>query len=232
MIVRRTKDAAEGRLSLPVHSEVCCRAHCYAEDVAERSEQKFRNWTTNNSISSGAVSSTGDELPSPDSPLTVGIDAGYVRGQHKQGQFEVIAGKSLLAFKRDQEGKQQLSGRCFAWVQTYDEKPKRRLFELLQSHGMQPNQQVDFLSDGGEDVRNVQLYLNPQAEHLLDWFHLTMRLTVLNQTAKGLPDAKGLPEKIGEGEDQYELRPGVLKDLERIKWYLWHGRPRCLRTKT
>src|SRR5690242_5884365 len=27
-----------------------------------------------------------------------------------------------------------------------------------------PNQQVEFLSDGGEDVRNVQLYLNPQAE--------------------------------------------------------------------
>ena len=35
--------------------------------------------------------------------------------------------------------------------------------------------------------------------------------------------AKGLPERVGEGEDQYELRPGVLKDLERIKWYLWHG---------
>jgi hypothetical protein len=29
-----------GRLSLPVHSEVCSRAHCYVEDVAERSEQK------------------------------------------------------------------------------------------------------------------------------------------------------------------------------------------------
>jgi hypothetical protein len=71
--------------------------------------------------------------------------------------------------------------------------------------------QVDFLSDGGEDVRNVQLYLNPQAEHLLDWFHLTMRLTVLTQTAKGLP------ETVGEGADQYELRPGVLKDLQRIK---------------
>jgi hypothetical protein len=49
----------------------------------------------------------------------------------------VIAGKSILAFKRDQEGKQELSGRCFAWVQTYDEKPKRRLFELLKSQGMQ-----------------------------------------------------------------------------------------------
>jgi hypothetical protein len=52
---------------------------------------------------------------------------------------------------------------------------------------------------------------------LLDWFHLTMRSTVLTQTAKRLP------EQAGEGEDQYELRPAVLKDLERIKWYLWHG---------
>ena len=82
---------------------------------------------------------------------------------------------------------------------------------------MQPNQQVAFLSDGGEDVRNVQLYLHPEAEHLLDWFHVTMRLTVLKQITKGLP------EKVGEGEDQYELRAGILKDLESIKWYLWHG---------
>ena len=95
--------------------------------------------------------------------------------------------------------------------------PSAGLFESLQSQGMQLNQQVDFLSDGGEDVRNLQLYLNPQAEHLLDWFHLTMRLTVLNQIAKGLP------ERVGEGEVQYELRPGLLKDLGRIKWYLWHG---------
>jgi hypothetical protein len=82
---------------------------------------------------------------------------------------------------------------------------------------MQMNQQIDFLSDGGEDVRNVQLYLNPEPEHLLDWFHVTMRLTVLTQTAKGVP------EKIGEGEEQYELRSKVLKQLESIKWYLWHG---------
>jgi hypothetical protein len=107
-----------------------------------------------------------DKLPAPDGPLTVGIDSGYVRGRHKQGQFEVIAGKSILAFKRDQEEKQELSGRCFAWVQTYDEKPKRRRFELLKSQGMQPNQQVDFLSDGGEDVRNVGRWLLCQSSRL------------------------------------------------------------------
>ena len=43
------------------------------------------------------------------------------------------------------------------------------------------NQQVTFLSDGGDNVRELQLYLNPQAEHLLDWFHITMRITVMKQ---------------------------------------------------
>jgi hypothetical protein len=68
----------------------------------------------------------------------------------------VIAGKSLLAFRREPEQKEELSGKCFAFVQTYDEKPKRRLFEVLRTQGLQMNQQVDFLSDGGEDVRHVQ----------------------------------------------------------------------------
>jgi hypothetical protein len=38
---------------------------------------------------------------------------------------------------------------CFAFVQTYDTKPKRRLFEVLTSQGMQTNQQITFFTDGG-----------------------------------------------------------------------------------
>jgi hypothetical protein len=95
--------------------------------------------------------------------------------------------------------------------------PKRRLFEVLKSQGMQEYQQVVFLSDGGENVRNLQFYSNPQAEHLLDWFHVTMRLTVMTQTAKGLPGM------VGEGEDQQPLRSEVINTLESIKWYLWRG---------
>ncbi len=151
-----------------------------------------------------------DRLPMPDGPLTVGIDGGFVRAQRKQGHFEVITGKSILAFERDQE-EEAPTAKCFAFVQTFDAKPKRRLFELLKSQGMQENQQVTFLSDGGDDVRNLQLYLNPQAEHLLDWFHITMRLTVLLQTAKGLS------AKTGEGEETYELRQNVLDSLENLK---------------
>ena len=46
---------------------------------------------------------------------------------------------------------------------TYDTKPERRLFEVLRSHGMQASQQVTFLTDGGEDIRDIPCYLNAQA---------------------------------------------------------------------
>jgi hypothetical protein len=156
-------------------------------------------------------------LSIPNGPLTVGIDGGYVRAQPKQGWFEVIGGKSLLAFTRREESEQPVSSKCFAFVQTYDQKPKRRLFEVLQSQGHQLNQQITCLSDGGDTVRDLQLYLNPHAEHLLDWFHVAMRLTVLQQTAKGLPD------QIRDEEQDYPLRDPVIRNLERLKWFLWHG---------
>ncbi len=38
-----------------------------------------------------------------------------------------------------------------------------------------------------------------------------MRITAINQMAKGL------------GNKESELRFGALKELERIKWFLWHG---------
>ena len=44
-----------------------------------------------------------------------------------------------------------------------------------------------------------------------------MRLTVLQQTAKGLPD------KIRDDEEDYPLRDPVVWELDRLKWFLWHG---------
>ena len=75
--------------------------------------------------------------------MTVGIDGGFVRAAHKEGWFEVIAGKSVVAFRRE-ENDETPSAKCFGFVQTYDEKPRRRLWELLKSQGMQENQQVTF----------------------------------------------------------------------------------------
>ena len=47
----------------------------------------------------------------------------------------MIAGKAMPADGRPS---------CFGYVQTYDSKPKRRLFEVLASQGMQANQPVSY----------------------------------------------------------------------------------------
>ncbi len=43
-----------------------------------------------------------------------------------------------------------------------------------------------FLSDGADNLRKLQTYLNAESTHILDWFHITMRLTVLNQYVLGM----------------------------------------------
>ena len=45
----------------------------------------------------------------------------------------------------------------------------------------------------------------------------TMRLTVMQQTAKSLP------ETTRDEEMTYEVRAPVTKELDRLKWFLWHG---------
>ena len=102
--------------------------------------------------------------------------------------------------------------KCFGFVQSYDTKAKRRLGAVLQSQGVQDTQPLTFLSDGGETVRNLPLQLHPQSEHLLDWVHLTMRVTVLGQYIKGLIR---LDRVVGEG---------IQKRLDSVKWLLWHGK--------
>ena len=122
----------------------------------------------------------------------------------------MIAGRSVVAFRRDDHSDVP-SAKCFGYVQTYDEKPRRRLWDLMKSQGMQENQQVVFMSDGGENVRRVQKYLHPFSEHLIDWFHITMRLTVLQQQTKALQ-----AEEPQTGAD-------VSNRLESVKRLLWHG---------
>ncbi|MGH9628496.1 MAG: ISKra4 family transposase [Bryobacteraceae bacterium] len=194
---------------LPIEDSVnqeTVRTHLYA--TAERIEQELGEERQLNLFEGSE--DEWEQQPLPDGPITVGIDGGYVRAAHKQGWFEVIAGRSVVAFRRDEEGEVP-SAKCFGFVQTYDKKPRRRLWELMKSQGMQENQQVVFMSDGGENVRRMQEYLHPFSEHLIDWFHITMRLTVLQQQTKALQ------------EERPETGADILKRLESVKHLLWYG---------
>jgi len=145
--------------------------------------------------------------PEPGPPITVGLDGGYIRGRDRPpggtGCFEVIAGKSI-----PEEG----VAKVFALVRRVDKKPKRRLRNVLESQGILPRQHITFLSDGGDTVRELPAFLHPHSEHILDWFHIGMRIEQLMQTARGLRSADaGSPKEL------------ILKELGRVKWFLWHG---------
>ena len=113
-----------------------------------------------------------DALPEPGVPLVVGLGGVYVHAKDQrprtEGWFEVIVGKRLAT--EDQASK------CFGFVSRYDPEPKGRLFEWLNGQGLPSNQAITFLSDGGDTVRELPMGLYPNSEHLLDWFHVTMRL--------------------------------------------------------
>src|SRR6266446_1614285 len=152
-----------------------------------------------------------DLLPLPDGSCKVGMDGGYGRNWFaKKHHVEVIVGKSTRAFGEDEADKTPSSTR-FGCVQTLDTKPKRRLSEVLHAPGLQMNQDIPFLADGNDTLRALQLEMSPQATPIVDWLHVTMRLTVLDQYGKGLVHCDAV------------LGTEIREKIARLKWSLWHG---------
>jgi hypothetical protein len=162
-------------------------------------------------VAQRAEAELGDERPSfidgcpadwaglsiPEGRIVVGLDGGYVRNwEDRKTNFEVIVGRSVP---------EDRNARYVGLVHGYDSKPKRRLFDTLKSQGLQANQDVTFLTDGGQEIRALTEFVTPVSEHVLDWFHITMRLTVLGQYARGVAQ-----QRRGRGR-KYAGRPGSHK---------------------
>ncbi|OQM74152.1 hypothetical protein BFN67_22395 [Pseudaminobacter manganicus] len=142
-------------------------------------------------------------LPIPDGRIVIGLDGGYIRDRNdRKKNFELIVGQSL-----PEDGDLRYIG----FVHGYDGKPQRRVLDHLKKQGVQANQDITFITDGGDEVRSLAEMIAPGSEHVPDWFHITMRITVLRQFAQGL-----------ENHDE-QAGQDMLDTLRRIKWHLWHG---------
>jgi hypothetical protein len=58
-----------------------------------------------------------------------------------------LPARACWKFQRD-DSQAEKSKKCFGFVQSYDGKPRRRLFDWLKSQGMAMNPQVTWRSDG------------------------------------------------------------------------------------
>ena len=137
--------------------------------------------------------------------LVVGLDGGYVRNRHPRPErnFEIVAGNAL-----DCEGK----ATRFAFVRNGSFEAKRAVSLALQQCGVKETTSIMFLTDGDAGLRAVHRQVAPNVEHVLDWFHIAMKFTNLQQLAKGVNAAT-------DGG----IRSHALTELDRAKWRFWNG---------
>ena len=115
--------------------------------------------------------------------IALSIDGGHVRSarQYQGRSFEV-----RLAQVSNDEGKQVV----FSSVPAEADLQKKQLRGVLHGLGAAPVTLVTILSDGAEGPRSLGEAASPgPTHHVLDWFHLSMRVQHVAQTAKSWPDA-------------------------------------------
>jgi hypothetical protein len=139
----------------------------------------------------------------PCKELVVGFDGGYVRNRHRQPErnFEIVAGKAL-----DRDGQ----ATRFAFVRNGGSEAVSAVGLALRHCGVNESTSVTVLTDGDAGLRAIHQQIVPRSDHILDWFHISMKFTNLQQLAKGINADGG-------------VRSHALAEIDRAKWRLWNG---------
>ena len=129
--------------------------------------------------------------------------------QYQRRTFEV-----LLAQVNNDDEKQVV----FASVPAEATSQTRQLRGVLHGLGATPETRVTILSDGADGPRSLGEAASPgPTHHVLDWFHLAMRVQQVAQAAKSWPEAT---------EPDRQAGARLAETVERIRWRLWHGQVR------
>jgi hypothetical protein len=139
-------------------------------------------------------------------PVVLGLDGAYVRDRHpRPGRtFEVVVGQV--------RGSGDAPTR-FAFVREGSTAGAATIAQALREHGVMPGTGLTVLSDGDAGLRAIQRAAAPEADPILDWFHIAMRWQHVRQLATGA---------IQQGQSA-EARTWLLDRIERAKWALWNG---------
>jgi hypothetical protein len=144
----------------------------------------------------------------PSETMTVSIDAGHVRTArgHQGRTFEVMA-----AQVSNDDGKPVL----FSGVPGEADQQYTQLNGVLSGLGMTADTEVTILSDGADGPRSLgEAASTGTVFHVLDWFHLAMRVQHASQCARGWPSATVRGRRDGAR---------FADAVEHIRWRLWHG---------
>lgn len=156
-----------------------------------------------------ALAPSRSEPPTAATAITLSIDGGHVSSvrSYQVRSFEIIVAQV------SNDNDRQL---VFASVPAEADHEVPQLRGVLRSLGATETTPITILSDGAGGPRNVgQAASIGPTHHVLDWFHLAMRIQHLAQTAKGWP--KDTVENCKESARLVDVVE------EHIRWRLWHG---------
>lgn len=156
-----------------------------------------------------AVSSTDKSAV----PVTVYLDGAHIRcrPEYQKRHLDVVVGKIESS---------QMCHR-FGLVPQAAGSPFRQLRQDLQASGWDNNNPVTVISDGEPALPNLVRYaVGGSVRHILDWWHISMRVKHVENAVRGLLQAKNFP-----GIPVLFERPA-----KRLRWYLWHGKVRVATT--
>jgi hypothetical protein len=147
--------------------------------------------------------------PAEAQSVALAIDGGHVKAVRSyQGRsFEVF-----VAQVSNDDGKQVV----FSSMPAEADRQGQQLRGVLHGLGATPQTPITILSDGADGPRSLgeEASIGP-THHVLDWFHLSMRIQHVAQAVKGWPDATVKDRREG-------ARLADLVD-QHIRWRLWHG---------
>src|SRR6202035_966847 len=140
--------------------------------------------------------------------ISLFIDGGHVRSVRS---YQVRSFEVMLAQVSNDDGKQVV----FASMPAEADHQREQLRGVLRGLGATPATPVTILSDGAEGPRSPGEAASPgPTHHVLDWFHLAMRIQHVAQAAASWPDTTETDRHAGAC---------LTETIERIRWRLWHG---------
>ena len=143
--------------------------------------------------------------------IAVSVDGGHVKSIRS---YQVRSFEILLAEASNDRGQHQL----FSSVAVEADRERLQLGGVLRGLGATPETPITLLTDGAEGPRSLGEAASPGlTRHVLDWFHLAMRVQHVAQTVRGWPCATDKDRQNGAL---------FAETIERIRWRLWHGQVR------
>ena len=140
-------------------------------------------------------------------PVNVFLDGAHIRcrPEYQKRHLDVVVGRIETTN----------GSRRFGFVGSAAPSPSRQIREDLSAIGWRSGDPITVFSDGEAALVNyVRHAVEQPVTHILDWWHISMRIKHIQNATIGLTNATW-------GRNEADTLPDL---AERIRWLTWHGK--------